>query len=821
MLLRITIILFLLAGNVQLILAGFTGSLSGRLIDTDTKQALPGAIIRIVDTKITTVADKNGFYKISSVPPGNYIIRAKMVGYAVTVVKNVIIQADYNTELNIEMDSEVLKLGREIVVTAERPLIHENVTASNYTLDYGMVNEQFPIDHFYQTLKMQPGIVNGHIRGGRNYDTHYLVDGLSIQDPMFREINALVPSSAISDMSIQPGGFDAEYGEAISGIVNLTTKEGKEKTEGLFKFYTDDIGLNVKNDNLRRMELSVGGPLLVSFGGPIYDFNYFISGNMNFENNSNVYDKSNENPELSGGQNYHYTTKFTFKLLQRIKVIFQSLSSSWQARQFSNYLFTVTDTNDAEQKKECNRLNLTLIHTLNPQSFYTVTFGKDMVNKRVLDKISISDETDALISNASGEVYDWEDFVKVNTYFLKSSYWHQLSQNNLIKLGIQFKSYDINMNSLLLYEAPDEDDDRIGTLEAQFDHLKVRPAMMAVYAQNRINYEKFVANIGLRADYFNPNITYIQNSSRTSEDAESASMRAAKAKFQLSPRFGASMPFFFKEDRLHVNYGWFFQMPPLYYFYLNTSRNSDVTYPLFGNPELEAERTHALEIGYRKGLGPKTLWGATFFWKKTSNLVNTQAYYSGEDDPLNYSLFENLDKAKIRGAEIFIERRPGNNRIYGKLSYTYCKAEGTGSFPRENYQAFVHDLISSTRNAYYPLAWDQRHKFSLNVNYITRNSFRASFLARVNSPLPIFDEEFHIQRRGDWRNYIDMRISKKIPFFLGEISPYFEMLNILDDREKNLSLNTYSMSNYFMLPEMDNYIYESGRRVRLGLMIFF
>lgn len=824
MMLRLTIIFLLLVGNIVPVFSGITGSLSGILVDKDTKQELPGAMITLLDTKITTVADRNGTYKISNVPPGIYRVHAKMVGYATMIVRNVVIQADLNTELNIQLDSEVLDLGKEVVVTAERPLIHENITSTNYTMDYDRVNEQLPIDHFYQTLKMQPGIVNGHIRGGRNYDTNYLVDGLSIQDPMFREINTLVPSSAISEMNILPGGFDAEYGEAMSGIVNLTTKEGREVTEGLFKIYADNIGLKVKNDNLKRMELSVGGPLLVSFGGPIYDFNYFISGNLNFENNGYGNENSDNHPDISSGQNYHYTTKFTFKLLQRIKVIFQSLSSSWQAQQFSKYLISVQDSYDAEQKKECDRLNLTIIHTLNPHSFYTVSFGKDMLNKRILDKVSVSEEAEIFesgVAENSRDFYDWEDFVKINTYFAKTSYWHQLSSNNLIKLGMQFSSFNIRMNNLLIYDIPESEDDIQKITKEDVDLLEVKPAMFAVYATNRINYDKFVANIGLRADLFKPNVAYAQQSQTLLENTSSNKSREAKSQFQLSPRVGASMPFLFKEDRLHVNYGWFFQMPPLYYFYLNTSRSSNANYPLFGNPELEAERTHALEIGYRKGLGPRTLWGATLFLKKTTNMVNTQAYYSGEYGTLNYSRYENLDKADSRGLELFIERRPGNDKFYGKLSYTYCKASGTGSFPQENYQEFVHANVTSSHETQYPLAWDQRHKFSLNLNYASQNRFKASLLARINSPLPIFDDTFHITERGKWRNYIDLRISKRIPFFLGELAPYFEVLNLLDDQEQNLSLNTYSMSNYYMLPDTDNYVYEYGRRLRFGLMIFF
>ena len=84
-----------------------------------------------------------------------------------------------------------------------------------------------------------------HIRGGRKYGALYMIDGHSIQDPLFREISTLVPLSAISDVNILSGGFNAEYGQAMSGVVNLSTKEGKEKTEGFFKVYTDNLGIKL------------------------------------------------------------------------------------------------------------------------------------------------------------------------------------------------------------------------------------------------------------------------------------------------------------------------------------------------------------------------------------------------------------------------------------------------------------------------------------------------------------------------------------------------------------------------------------------------
>jgi len=326
----------------------------------------------------------------------------------------------------------------------------------------------------------------------------------------------------------------------------------------------------------------------------------------------------------------------------------------------------------------------------------------------------------------------------------------------------------------------------------------------------------------MRSDYFNPNIFFPGKAIITSGDTLVLDSQQGKSQFQISPRCELSVPFLLKNDRLYFNYGWFFQTPPLYYFYLNSQQNFDSRYPLLGNPQLEPEKTEAYEISYQKAVGSKSVLGTTFFVKKVENLVNTINYYAGEDQPACYTQFENLDRAAIKGFEIFFEQRPGNNNLFGKLSYTYCKATGTGSYPLQNYYSFIQNSFSHPVLTNYPLAWDQRHKLSVNISYLNPKKIEATLLTRLNSPLPVLDEDFRTIGRGAWRKYIDLRVIKYFTLFKGELSPYFEILNLLDDQEQDRTYNPYYLTddNSWMLG-MDNYQYEYGRRIRAGLMVKF
>ena len=316
-----------------------------------------------------------------------------------------------------------------------------------------------------------------------------------------------------------------------------------------------------------------------------------------------------------------------------------------------------------------------------------------------------------------------------------------------------------------------------------WDRLTVNPYTIAIFAQNRIQYDKFVINVGLRYDYFNPNIIYPEKSVVSLQDTLRLDNKPGKQQFQISPRAGVSFPFLLDNDRIHLNYGWFFQTPPLYYFYLNSQQNLNLNFPIVGNPQLEAERAEAFEIGYQKALDSKTVLGATYFTKKIENLVNTKIYYSGEDHQSNYTQFENLDRASIKGLEIFIEKRPDSeNNLFGKLSYSYCKAIGTGSFPLQNYYTFLQDPVYHHGLKQYPLAWDQRHKISGNLSYVSPAGFEINIFTRLNSPLPKLDQQFRVTWRGLWRRYVDLRLLKSFNWLKGEFSPYLEVLNLLNDR---------------------------------------
>lgn len=802
-------------------LAGITGSISGKLLDKDTRQGLPGAEVIILDTKLWTITDKYGFYSISNIPPGIYDIRAKMLGYASLVMRNVVIRADMFQEINFEMVSEAIE-GPEIEVVAEQPLISKSSPSLSHTLGFIELNNSLPIDHFFQALKTQISAINGHIRGGRKYHTAYLLDGQSVQDPLFREIGTLVPLSAVSDMNIYSGGFNAAYGDVLSGIVNLSTREGKDRIEGFFKIFTDNFGAKVENDNLRRLEMSIGGPLLLSFGGPMYDMNYYFSGCANFDqlhpSNNFRYASTTLPPE----KNFHYTSKLSFRLWQKMKINIQHISSNWRISQTNSFsvgteTFNQTSVND----KSGRRLHLTLIHTLNPKSFYTLNIGRDIYLKQFENHGSIDSAGEESQTGTNTTIWNRNDLINERVYFLKAAYFHQFRPSDLIQFGMDLNFYRIYMTDLTLIPFASSDW-RPRYQSAASNQLMVKPFTVAFYTQNRFEVGNIVINLGLRSDYFNPKVVFPEQSVLANADTLRLAAQQARSQFQLSPRFELSLPFLLKDDRIYVNYGWYFQIPPLYYYYFNSKQRLDRDHPLIGNPQLGPEKTEALELSYQKAIAGRSIVGATAFIKRVKNLVNSTSYYAGQDHATNYVRFENLDQATVRGLEIFIEKRPGNSNFSGKISYTTTRATGTSSFPLQNFYRLDQSHFFAQTTGSLPLAWDQRHKLLLNLSYLAPQKISLNLLARFNSPTPTLNNNFEITGRGPWRNYIDWRISRSFKLLKGDLTPYAEILNLLDDRQPSQWINPYYLTDdSFWMLGLDSYLYEYGRRIRVGCLIHF
>ena len=200
-----------------------------------------------------------------------YTVKITMIGYRSHIVKNVDIIADHKTTLNIKLQQEAIK-GETVVVTAERPLIQPDVTSSIHFVSKNEI-ALLPVSSFKEIMELQPGVASGgHIRGGKATEVLYLIDGIPIQQAIAGGAAADLPKGALEEITLQTGGFNAEYGNAMSGILNITTPTGSNDFRCWIRGVDDRIGYEESN-KWRQYEFFASGSIY-NFLFEILDFFY-------------------------------------------------------------------------------------------------------------------------------------------------------------------------------------------------------------------------------------------------------------------------------------------------------------------------------------------------------------------------------------------------------------------------------------------------------------------------------------------------------------------------------------------------------------------
>jgi hypothetical protein len=246
---RIITILFLLLLLPAMALAQ-SGKLRGQITDQETGEALVGANIIIVGTSYGAATDVNGEYIILNLIAGVYEVKASYIGYQAQTVSNVRINADLTTELNFQLPPEGIQVGT-VEIVAERPLVNKyNTNVNRITTSEDI--EALPVRGVDNILALTPGVVfqdnTIFIRGGRQDEVGFYLEGSNITDPMVGGRQVTLVQDALEEINVQSGGYNAEYGNANSGIIRQQIKSGTPDWRFSLEYITDNIGFNGSDD---------------------------------------------------------------------------------------------------------------------------------------------------------------------------------------------------------------------------------------------------------------------------------------------------------------------------------------------------------------------------------------------------------------------------------------------------------------------------------------------------------------------------------------------------------------------------------------------
>ena len=470
------------------------------------------------------------------------------------------------------------------------------------------------------------------------------------------------------------------------------------------------------------------------------------------------------------------------------------------------------------------------------------------------------------------------------TYLFKGDLSSQVSRNHLLKTGLQVRIDRLDLTGFTLIPAVDETGQRIEPFQpaipdentSSFTHFEdVSPITISAYVQDKMEFEDFIVNAGIRFDYFDaraqipadpsdPNIFnplkktnrfrdtngdgVITDDEETSGNALTVAERQAywwrdaETQVQLSPRLGVAYPIS-ESGVIHFSFGLFFQIPTQNRLFDNFGYKIPALsgqYGPFGNPNLKAQKTTMYELGFRQGFGAFVL-DVTGYYRDVRDWVSTSPLILTALPGVTYVVYTNRDYANTRGITLSLQRRFAEH--YGfDMSYTFQVVEGSNSNPADEF--FARQSNNQPTLALLPLSWDQRHKVA-GAFYAGHGAWNGSLRFRMESGFPYtptfesaalvgndVQPEFPQNSRRMAATFeVDLNLTRT--FDLGRLQPkvFIEVFNLLDTRnvanvfsdtgEPDVTVDQLRLGafdpGFFVRPEN----YREPRRVQMGLELRF
>ncbi len=770
-----------------------TGNIKGEVLDANTREPLPGVNIIIEGTYYGAASDFDGNYSIEKITSGVYTVKATLIGFKQILFTGIEVQENKSTLLNIDMEETVLTMDQDVIVVGKKPLVDAEETQSVKSISREDI-EVAVIENVKDLVSQQAGVIQSdnaiHIRGGRAYESAFLLDGVSVQDPLAGTGFGLqLSANAIEEVEVITGGFNAEYGQATSGIINVKTREGGQRYSGSLSYKRDNLGDKSSPHvfNLDVSEANLSGPepitnyLLPSLGIEIPGkISFFASFYMGVSDGiTQGYYKTTADQLYSSTfhgtrfapraeNSWFWLGKLTYAVTPTMKLSYslnQSVSINQNSQSLQSNLEYVepspgyqynfqNNLNEANVFTHTNTYNsVTWTHTLNSSTFYTVKLNKFFSNLRAdangkywyeyaepkdivtfpIEYYNVDTDTIGVIPGDGfwdvGNPYTWRDHY-IDEFSFKGDITSFFDEKNKFKAGFNFIFQE--MQVIDIYKP------WIGELGLNNNIYKVHPAKGSFYAQDNINFSGMILNFGLRLDYWFPGkyvddavdnldvVTIPDEVRKQYKDETFKWLNGNRFKARLSPRLGISHPVT-DNQVLFFSYGHFSKWPNPKYVYAKLSpTNAQSSFQSFGNPNLDAETTVAYELGIKNQFSTNDVLTITAYYKDIFDYVRTRTAKITSARFTTESFTTYANLDYAKSRGVELEyKKRIGNWFNGMISLSYAIINGKSSSAEEGVLIQRGDLDESIKEQY--MSWDRP---------LTLNS---SFNFYIEKDKPLFD----------------------------------------------------------------------------------
>lgn len=774
------LIVLMLTGTL---FSGTTGKIAGKVIDAKTKELLIGVNISIPGTRYGGASDAEGNYFVINVPPGVYEMKASYIGYKPTTVQNVRVSVDQTCRLDIELQADILEL-QSIVVTSQAPIVRKDLTSTENKISADDI-AMLPVEDVSGVVNLQAGVVDGHFRGGRSGEVKYLIDGVSVNDALSGQSALTAEVNSIQELQVLTGTFNAEYGEALSGVVNQITKIAGEQYAGSLSLYGGDYISShtdvFKNiDNLNPFSVhNIQG----TFSGPVpgteNNLKFFLSGRYVYDDGY-IYGKRMFNPSDSsnfsannpadwyvgatGDKKYvsmNYSRRGTMQAKLQYKLgggkglVLNTMLQNQEYKEY-NHAYSLNPDGDYTNHQQNSLVSLSYTHVFNNATFldalasYVNTDFKRYVFEDPLDARYVNPDR---LKDAGGTAFltggtqNWHFYHTSKILTAKIDLTSQLNSVHEAKTGVELNLHTLDYKDFQI--VIDANTNYKPTLPAagtfNYNIYKNHPVQFAYYVQDKIELDYLVVNLGLRFDMFDPDAKVLRNPDSIGDLDElrppypDSLFSKASVKYQVSPRLGISYPMSDK-GAIHISYGHFFQVPPFDYLYKNPNFRIPLTgdYPAnigtsIGNADLKPQQTTMYEIGLQQELFPGFGATVTAYYKDIRNLLGTELHVKNEFK--KFAKFINRDYGAVSGFTLSFEKQFMQG-FGASLDYTYQVAKGNASDPNDAYnKAQASPPVEANKQLVF-LDWDRRHSINFSVTLGEPGDYIASFIGKFGTGLP-------------------------------------------------------------------------------------